>query len=96
MPQATRLPQQGWSNPVTAVDTWGSTIGSAAAGNPLPFLAPAARVAARYGLLSGPGQAMFTRPNYAPGALLKAEQALLANEFAPQAGGLLGYYFANR
>lgn len=96
MPQATRLPQQGWSSPVTAVDSWGGTIGSAAAGNLLPFLAPAARVGARYGLLSKPGQAMFTKPNYNPGALLQAERALLENEFAPQAGGLLGYYFANR
>lgn len=96
MPQATRLPQQGWSSPVTAVDSWGGTIGSAAAGNLLPFMLPAARVAARYGLMTGPGQKALATPGYAPGAILEAERKLLNNRFAPQAGGLLGYYFANR
>lgn len=95
MPQATRLPQQGWDAPVTALDSWGGIVGSLMAGNPLPFLAPAARVGARYGVLSGPGQRAFTRPNYDPSKLLKGEAALLNNQFAPRAGGLLGYYFAS-
>jgi hypothetical protein len=96
MPQATRIPQQGWNSPITAVDTWGGTIGSAASGNLLPFLAPAARVAARYGVLSKPGQKAFTNPNYDPSLLLRGEKALLDNQYAPQIGGLLGLAYANR
>lgn len=96
MPQAMRLPQQGWANPITAVDSMGSTIASLLAGNPAPLLVPAARVGARYGVMSKPGQAMLTTPSYNPSALLEAERKLLSGQFAPQAGGLLGYYFANR
>lgn len=96
MPQATRLPQQGWDSPVTAVDSWGGTIASFMSGNPLPFLLPGARVAGRYGMLTKPGQKAFTNPNYDPSLLLRGERALLDNQLAPQVGGLLGLYAANR
>lgn len=90
MPSATRLPQAGWSSPVTAVDSWGGTIGSAAAGNLLPFLAPAARVAGRYGLFSGAGQKALATPNRGPSALLMGSYGVLSHEEARRLGGLLG------
>lgn len=91
MPQSTRLPQQGWSNPVTAVDSWGGTIATATAGNPLPFLLPAARVGGRYGLLSKPGQKMFATPSRDPSNLLMGTYGALNDPLAQRAGGLLGY-----
>lgn len=92
MPQATRVPQQGWNNPLTGVDSWGSTIATAITGTPLPLALPAARVAGRYGLLSGPGQRAFTNPNYEPGLLLRGGKKALDNEEARRLAGLLGYY----
>lgn len=104
---STHLPKQGGSLPISALDTYGMAAGQLAAGatsfltgNPLPMLAPAGLVAGRVGarkaITSGAGQRAFTNPDYAPGLLLRGERALLDNEFAPQLGGLLGYYGVNR
>lgn len=104
---STGLPKQGGELPISALDAWGASMGqiggtvaSLLTGNPIPAMIPLAtiggRVGARKGLISGAGQRMFATPNYDPSLLLRGERALLENEFAPQAGGLLGYYFANR
>ena len=94
MPQAMRLPQQGWSNPFTAVDSGVGTLATAISGTPLPLAVPAARVAGRYGLLSGMGQKAFTNPNYEPGLLLKGGKKAIDNEEARRLAGLLGYGYA--
>lgn len=99
-----KLPVQGGNLPVSALDAWGASLGqmggtiaSLMTGNPIPAMIPLAtiggRVGARKALQTGFGQKAFATPNYSPGMLLQAERKLLENEFAPQAGGLLGYYF---
>lgn len=101
-----KLPVQGGELPISALDTWGASTGqigglvaSMLTGSPIPALIPAAtvaaRVGARKGLLTGPGQRMFTNPNYDPSLLLRGERALLDNRVAPWAGGLLGLAYAN-
>lgn len=91
MPEVMRVPKDGWSNPITAVDSITSGLGSAIAGNPLPLLLPAGRVAGRYGLLGKAGQNLFTVPSYRPNQLLGATAGLLDNPVAPYAAGLLAY-----
>lgn len=65
-----RLPKAGDANPITALDTLG--YGPAALMTEGKALAiPAARVAARYGLLSRPAQRAMGAPSYQPNRLLQ-------------------------
>lgn len=89
MPQATRMPQQGWSAPITALDSMGSLAASSIAHNPLPLAIPGARVAARYGLLSRAGQKAIG-PSYGPGAIERAIPDFLDREAVKRLGGPLG------
>jgi hypothetical protein len=91
MPQVMAIPKAGWSSPITAMDSGIGTLGGILAGNPAPLLFPALRVAGRYGLMSGPGQRMLTKPKYKPNALAGTMSGLLDNPMAPYAAGLLGY-----
>jgi hypothetical protein len=91
MPQVMAIPKAGWSSPVTAMDSGIGTLGGILAGNPAPLLFPALRVAGRYGLMSGPGQRMLTKPKYQPNALAGTMSGLLDNPMAPYVAGLLGY-----
>lgn len=91
MKEVTQVPKDGWSNPITAFDSGLGTLGGIIAGNPLPLLAPAARVAGRYSLMSGPGQKMLTQPKYGPGLLDKAAPMTLEQLRKLGVGGLLGY-----
>jgi ElaB/YqjD/DUF883 family membrane-anchored ribosome-binding protein len=91
MKEVTEVPKDGWSNPITAWDSGLGTMGGIIAGSPLPLLAPAARVAGRYGLMSSAGQKMLTRPKYGPGILDRAAPMTLEELRKLGAGGLLGY-----
>lgn len=84
------VPKAGWANPVTALDSGFGVTGGLIAGNPLPLAYPAARAAGRFALMSGPGQKMFSRPNYNPGALDSAPPMLLEALKRRGAGGLAG------
>lgn len=71
-----RMPSGADANPLTVLDFTTGGIGAGmSASNPagLALMAlPAARVASRYGVLSGAGQRMFTQPNYNPTMLQRA------------------------
>lgn len=78
---------------VSPLDFAVGTLG-ASAGSPLGLALPLARMASRYGVLSGPGQRAFVgAPNYAPGLLYTVPPALLNERTLPPAvlGGLLTY-----
>jgi len=90
-----RIPDAGDANPLTIID-----FGYGAAGgmiDPTLMALPAARVGARYGMLSQPFQKAFVNPKYARGLLPKLEAQAANSEMArmlmPRAGamGLLGY-----
>lgn len=91
MPEVMGMPKPGATNPISALDSGLASFGGILAGNPAPLLYPAARVAGRYGLLSGLGQKTMTKPTYRPSALLGSMSGLLDNPMAPYASGLLGY-----
>lgn len=91
MPQATRIPQAGWANPLTAVDSGVATLATAASGNLLPILAPVARVAGRYGMFSKAGQKMLATPKREPSLLLRGSYGALSQDEARRLGGLLGF-----
>lgn len=79
------IPKSGWANPLTILDMAGGTFGG------LPGQALAgARVGARYGLLSGPGQKMFAKPDYSVGAGKRLTPEMLAWLEKYGGGGLLG------
>ena len=65
----------------------GGTIGALGGGFGA-FALPAARIAARYGLLSGPVQQGMARPDYALGMLPRVGSGLLG--YAPIGGAVLG------
>lgn len=94
MPDVMAVPKDGWANPVTALDSGFATFGGILAGNPLPLAYPVLRAGARYGLMSGPGQKMFTNPQYGPGAAAKIPPKLLEELRRYGAGGLLGSVYA--
>jgi hypothetical protein len=77
------VPKSGHANPFTIMD-FGF---GAATGNPT---LPMARVAARYGLLSGKGQKMFAKPDYQPGLLTRGAAPTLEELRKLGLGGLLG------
>lgn len=91
MPEVMRVPKDGWSTPVTALDSTASMMASIIAGHPGPMAIPAARVAGRYGMLSDMGQSLLTKPKYKPSTSLGVLSGLLDNRAAPYAAGLLGY-----
>jgi hypothetical protein len=91
MPEVTAVPKDGWSNPITALDSGFATFGGILAGNPAPLAYPLARAVGRYGLLSGPGQKMFTTPKYGPGILDQYSPEMLKRLEKMGAGGILGY-----
>lgn len=63
-PDAMRVPKAGYSNPFTA---WDATFGALGAGVSTPALVmPAARVGARYGVLSKAGQRAINMQNKTP------------------------------
>lgn len=77
------VPKVGATNPFTIMDFgFGTATGS-------PVL-PMARVAARYGILSGPGQKLFAKPDYAPGLLARNAPQTLEELRKLKMGGLLG------
>lgn len=78
------VPKSGAANPFTIMD-FGFGVGT---GSPL---LPMARVAARYGLLSGPGQRLLASPKYGPGTMERLSPELLKKLEKMGAGGLLGY-----
>jgi hypothetical protein len=86
-PDVAGVPKSGHANPFTVMD-FGF---GAATGNPA---LPMARVAARYGLLSGKGQEMFATPNYGPGMLTKGAAPTLEELRKLGLGGLLGSTYA--
>lgn len=94
MPEVAAVPKDGWSNPVSALDSTGASMASIIAGNPFPLAVPVARVAGRYGLLSDAGQRMFATPKYGPGLLTRG--ALKSPEELRRLGlaGLLSGYAA--
>lgn len=76
-----RMPSGADANPLTVLDftTGGVGAGLTAASTPAGaalMALPAARVASRYGVLSGAGQRMFTQPNYGPTMLQRTGNAL--------------------
>lgn len=81
VPSVTRLPQDGDANPLTWFDmtTGGYGMG---AGNKWLAAMPAARIAARYGILSAPGQAMIGPTGLTPQQ--SAAQGILASYYANQ------------
>lgn len=80
------VPKSGWANPLTVLD-----YGAGAFGSPL---FPAARVGARYAILSGPGQRAIGAPSYAPGLLIQKAPATLEELRRHGLGGLLGAAYA--
>lgn len=90
MPDVMAVPKDGWANPFTALDSGLATFGGILAGNPAPLAYPVARAAARYGLMSKPGQKALTGPSYGPGALTRLTPRMLEEMEKRGAGGLLG------
>jgi hypothetical protein len=92
----TKMPSSGGANPLTALDFFGGvgTSGLAMAGGApaaLGLVMPAARVGARYGILSGPYQRAFATPSYGSAALNVLDKARPALPYAGTiGGGLLG------
>lgn len=84
----TRVPESGWANPLTVVDI-GYSLGMAPF-SPTAAALPAARIAARKGLLSGPYQRSFVKPDYSPGASTTLPPLLAKKLEELGAGGLLG------
>lgn len=91
-----QVPKAGWSNPVTALDSGVSMVGSIMAGNPLPLAYPAARAAARYGLMTEAGQRAFATPQYGPGVARTSSQALLEALKERAAGASAGSIYATQ
>jgi hypothetical protein len=85
-----RVPESGWANPLTAVDFGVGALGAGV--SPMAMALPAARVGARYGILSGPAQQMLGS-RYGPGLLDFAALKALNNPISERAGllGALGY-----
>lgn len=90
-----RVPESGWANPITVLDAFG-TAGMAGVGaGPASIALPAARLASRYGILSGPYQKAFVGPqSYGPGLLGEMTPAMLAELEKRGLGGLLGSAYA--
>jgi hypothetical protein len=95
-PDVTKVPASGDANPLTALDFFGGvgTSGMAMAGGVNPALGlvmPAARVGARYGILSGPYQRAFATPSYGSATLNALDKYRPALPYAGAiGGGLLG------
>jgi hypothetical protein len=89
-PDVTKVPASGDANPLTVLDyTAGTALGVGV--NPLAALLPAARVGARYGILSQPYQRAFANPNYGSAPLDALNAARPALPYAGTiGGGLLG------
>ena len=82
------IPKSGNASPLTALDFMqGGTIGALGGGFGA-FALPAARIAARYGLLSSPVQKGMARPDYALGMIPRITGGLL--DYAPVGGAVLG------
>lgn len=89
MPEVMRVPQAGWSNPVSALDSGGSVFASILSGHPLPLMYGPARAGLRHGLLSDMGQKL-TKPKYGPGLANRSTTELLEQMNERGLGGLLG------
>jgi hypothetical protein len=85
------VPKSGWANPITVLDAFQTAGVGALHGGPLALALPAARVAARYGILSTPYQQAFLgAPSYGPGLLAQMTPKALAALEKRSAGSLLG------
>jgi hypothetical protein len=90
-----RVPESGWANPFTIMDFGTSAVGSGI--SPIAALLPPARVAARYGILSGPGQKLTAgQPSYGPGLLSQMTPEMLKELEKRGLGGLLGSAYATQ
>ncbi len=76
----------GWS----PLDLYGGGGLSIASSSPLPMLFPAARAAARHGILSAPYQAAMTAPKYSAGGLEQMLGGLLGSPIARTLGAASG------
>ena len=84
------VPKAGWANPITVMDAFGSTGMVGMGAGPYALALPAARVAARYGILSAPYQRAFLgTPDYGPGLLARAAPKALSAAERRALGGLL-------
>lgn len=83
----TAIPEAGFNAPVTVSDFMMAGLGSAI--DPSLVALPAARVAARSAILSGPAQQRIA-PSYQLGLLSAGARKLLEKEYAMRASGLLG------
>jgi hypothetical protein len=79
------IPKSGNANPFTIVDA-GFSIGGGAM-TPAAYALPLARVASRYGLLSGPAQRAISAPSYSSPALSMGGGLL---NYSPVSGTVLG------
>lgn len=82
-PEISGIPKAGWSNPVTALDAFGAAGMAGMGAGPMSVALPAARLAARKGVLSMQGG-----PQYGPNALNRLTPQML--EELRRTGGLLG------
>jgi hypothetical protein len=92
-----RVPESGWANPITALDAFGAAGMAGMGAGPLSVALPAARMASRSAILSGPVQRAMG-PSYGPSAATKLSPALLRKLEEEGVGGLLsavGLRFAN-
>ena len=75
-----RTPSGADANPLTVLDFasggFGAGLSASTPAGAILLGLPAARVSARYGVLSGVGQRMFTRPNYGSGVIQRFDDLL--------------------
>ncbi len=87
------VPQSGWSSPITALDAYGAAGMAGMGAGPMAVALPAARVAARSAILSGPAQRAMG-PSYGPGLLDRITPKMLEELQKRGMGGLLGSGYA--
>lgn len=86
-------PAAGANTPTSVLD-WAAAAYGLGSGNPLIAGLPAARVAARYGVMN-PRSQQLIQPNYDPSFLSRGAPAL-QNSYAPALAGMFGYEMATR
>lgn len=83
------VPASGFANPITTLDAFGAAGMAGMGAGPMSIALPAARVASRAAILSGPAQRMMG-PNYGPSATAKLTPEMLRLLERNGLGGLLG------
>ncbi len=89
------IPQSGWANPITALDAFGAAGMAGMGAGPMSIALPAARVAARSAVLSGPVQRRMG-PSYGPGLLGQMTPKMLEELERRGVGGLLGSVYSTQ